>query len=82
MMANKIFAKDSVSSTLMPNDTVWTAKNDYATDIRLLFKRRITNLYLSLTSLRAYVELNYTGFRKILKKYVAAHNGYHLLISQ
>ena len=69
MMANKIFAKDSVSSATGP-DTVWTAKNDYATDIRLLFKRRITNLYLSLTSLRAYVELNYTGFRKILKKSV------------
>ena len=39
-------------------------------DIQLLFKRRIANIYLSLTSLRSYVELNYSGFRKILKKYV------------
>lgn len=64
-IASKIFSKDSN----VP-DTVWTAKNNYAMDIQLLFKRRITNIYLSLTSLRAYVELNLTGFRKILKKYV------------
>ncbi|KAF9811049.1 hypothetical protein IEO21_06678 [Rhodonia placenta] len=49
--------------------TVWTAKNNYAMDVQLLFKRRITNLYLSVTSLRSYIELNYSGFRKILKKY-------------
>ncbi|KAI0346236.1 Sodium/sulfate symporter [Trametopsis cervina] len=63
-LASKIFSKDSNAP-----DTVWTAKNNYAMDVQLLFKRRITNLYLSLTSLRSYVELNLTGFRKILKKY-------------
>ncbi|KZT06062.1 Sodium/sulfate symporter [Laetiporus sulphureus 93-53] len=60
--------KDSITSLGAP-PTVWTAKNNYAMDIQLLFKRRITNLYLSITSLRSYVELNYSGFRKILKKY-------------
>ncbi|KAH9925488.1 SPX domain-containing protein [Fomitopsis serialis] len=60
--------KDSITSLTSPQ-TVWTAKNNYATDIQLLFKRRITNLYLTATSMRSYVELNYSGFRKILKKY-------------
>ncbi|KZT65890.1 SPX-domain-containing protein [Daedalea quercina L-15889] len=60
--------KDSIASLTGP-PTVWTAKNNYATDIQLLFKRRITNLYLTATSLRSYAELNYSGFRKILKKY-------------
>ncbi len=41
---------------------------NYAWDVQLLFKRRITNLYLTATSLKSYVELNYSGFRKILKK--------------
>lgn len=67
-LASKIFAKDSVSSSTAGPETVWTAKNNYAMDVQLLFKRRITNLYLSITSLKSYVELNYSGFRKILKK--------------
>ena len=71
-LANKIFMKDSITSSVLPPETVWTARNNYAMDVQLLFKRRITNLYLSLTSLRSYVELNYSGFRKILKKYVSA----------
>ena len=35
----------------------------------MIYKRRITTLYLTATSLRSYLELNWTGFRKILKKY-------------
>lgn len=58
--------KDSITSA---GDTVWTAKGSYALDTRLLFKRKITNLYVSLSSLRSYVEVNYSGFLKILKKY-------------
>ncbi|KAG9014908.1 low-affinity phosphate transporter [Tulasnella sp. 427] len=50
-------------------ETIWTARTDYALDTRMLFKRRITTLYISATSLRSYVELNQTGFRKVLKKY-------------
>ncbi|KAG8906654.1 low-affinity phosphate transporter, partial [Tulasnella sp. 408] len=50
-------------------ETIWTARTDFALDTRMLFKRRITTLYISATSLRSYVELNQTGFRKVLKKY-------------
>lgn len=49
-------------------ETVWNAKTDQARDTRILFKRRLTSLYISATSLRSYVELNQTGFRKVLKK--------------
>ena len=52
------------------DNTVWMARSDYAYDIRLLFKRRIRNLYIAFTNLRSYVEINYSGFRKIIKKYV------------
>ncbi|KAE9390604.1 SPX-domain-containing protein [Gymnopus androsaceus JB14] len=50
-------------------ENIWTARTNYAYDTRLLFKRRITNLYIAFTSIRSYVEVNYSGFRKILKKY-------------
>ena len=49
--------------------TIWTSRSDYAYDIRLLYKRRITNVYISFTNLNSYVEINYSGFRKIIKKY-------------
>lgn len=66
---NRVKPSGSVSSsTGGRGDTIWTAKTSYAFDTRALFKRRITTLYNSLTSLRAYVELNYSGFRKIIKK--------------
>lgn len=58
----------SISSSLTPQ-TIWYSKSNYAYDTRVLFKRRITTLYNKVTSLRAYAELNYSGFRKILKKY-------------
>ncbi|KAF4597064.1 low-affinity phosphate transporter [Pleurotus pulmonarius] len=48
---------------------IWTSQSNYAYDTRLLYKRRITTQYIALTSLKAYVEVNYSGFRKILKKY-------------
>lgn len=66
---NVVKPTGSVRSSLIGKDTIWTSKSSYAFDTRALFKRRITILYNSLTSLRAYVELNYSGFRKILKKY-------------
>ena len=49
--------------------TIWNARSDYAYDTRLLYKRRITTLYISFTNLRSYVEVNYSGFRKAIKKY-------------
>ncbi|CAE6454918.1 unnamed protein product [Rhizoctonia solani] len=50
-------------------ETIWQIRSSAAVDLQMLFKRRITTLYITLTSLQSYVELNYTGFRKILKKY-------------
>lgn len=58
---------DSLTSSIS-GDTVWTAKNDYALDTRILFKRKITALYISVSALKSYVEINYSGLRKILKK--------------
>lgn len=61
--------RDSWNSGNFNDGTIWTAKTDYAYDTRILFKRRITTLYISFTNLRSYVDINYTGFRKIIKKY-------------
>ncbi|EJU04721.1 Sodium/sulfate symporter [Dacryopinax primogenitus] len=58
----------NVSDPSDPLD-IWTSNSDHALDTRLIFKRRITSLYISFTSLKSYVELNFTGFTKILKKY-------------
>jgi phosphate transporter len=58
--------RSSVGSSVIEN--IWTSKSGFAYDTRLLFKRRITTLYISTTSLKSYVEVNYSGFRKILKK--------------
>lgn len=58
------------STASVEDESVWVAKTNYAWDIRLLVKRRITNLFVSFSSLKSYIELNYSGFRKILKKRV------------
>jgi phosphate transporter len=72
-MANRL--RSSIASLGSPNapapgndETIWTSKKNFATDTQLLFKRRITNLYVQVSALRSYVELNYSGFRKVLKK--------------
>jgi phosphate transporter len=71
-LANKL--RSSIASLGSPHtpvagETIWTSKKNFATDTQLLFKRRITNLYVQVSALRSYVELNYSGFRKVLKKY-------------
>lgn len=48
---------------------VWTANNDYATVVRIGFKKRITALWLEAYALKQYVDLNMTAFEKILKKF-------------
>ncbi|KAJ7816533.1 SPX domain-containing protein [Mycena olivaceomarginata] len=72
-LANRLplpnFMQSSITSSTSVPENVWTSKSDYAYDTRLLFKRRITTLYITATSLKSYVEVNYSGFRKILKKY-------------
>ncbi|QRW17947.1 transport protein [Rhizoctonia solani] len=59
----------NASNAPIVGETIWQMRSPAAIDLQMLFKRRITTLYISLTSLKSYVELNYTGFRKILKKY-------------
>jgi phosphate transporter len=71
VLANKL--RSSIASLGSPHtpvagETIWTSKKNFATDTQLLFKRRITNLYVQVSALRSYVELNYSGFRKVLKK--------------
>lgn len=61
--------RESLTASGLLPETIWTSNSDYALDTRLLFKRRITNLYVSASSLKSYVELNYSGFRKVLKKW-------------
>lgn len=49
--------------------SIWTAENDWAVDMRITFKKRITNLFVTMSELRQFVQLNETGMKKILKKY-------------
>lgn len=60
-------ADPSVRLSVAPS--VWNANNDYILDIAMLYKRRMTGLFNDLSELKSYVNLNQTGFRKILKKY-------------
>lgn len=55
-------------SSALPT-SIWNSRSNHARDIRMVYKRRITTYYLHGISLRSFVELNWTGFRKILKKY-------------
>jgi phosphate transporter len=63
--------RNSVSSPMDVQESIWAAKTNYARDVRMLYKRRITTLYITAVDLRAYTELNFSGFRKILKKCVS-----------
>lgn len=49
--------------------SIWTAENDYAVDLRITYKRRITDLFVAFSELKQFVQLNETGTKKILKKY-------------
>lgn len=75
-IANKLrpsFMRDSVYSEDLEGVSIWMAQTNYAYDTRLLFKRRIRTLWISMSNLKSYVEVNYSGLRKILKKYVSFH---------
>ncbi|KAH8829948.1 SPX domain-containing protein [Flagelloscypha sp. PMI_526] len=61
--------RDSFISTGEAAVSIWTGQSRYAQDTQLLFKRRITTVYVAVNSLRSYVDVNYSGFRKSLKKY-------------
>lgn len=61
----------SVADAADAHESIWSSKSNYARDVRMLFKRRITTLYITAADLRSYAELNFSGFRKILKKCVS-----------
>ncbi|KAL1734554.1 hypothetical protein EV714DRAFT_268686 [Schizophyllum commune] len=42
-----------------------------ALDTRYLYKRRITSRYTSFTTLKSFLDVNYSGLRNILKKYLS-----------
>ncbi|CAD6892333.1 unnamed protein product [Tilletia controversa] len=44
-------------------------ESDWAIDMRITFKKRISDLFVDISELKQYVELNRTGLKKILKKY-------------
>ncbi|GAA6050403.1 hypothetical protein JCM3770_004020 [Rhodotorula araucariae] len=48
---------------------VWEGLSDWAIDTRIMYKRRLAGLFTSLSELKQYVDLNYTGLSKVLKKY-------------
>ncbi|KAL2753751.1 hypothetical protein ACRALDRAFT_1010593, partial [Sodiomyces alcalophilus JCM 7366] len=45
------------------------AEQSYFHSSTIMLKKRITNIYVQLCELRSYVQLNKTGFRKVLKKF-------------
>ncbi|GAA6054153.1 hypothetical protein NBRC10513_006151 [Rhodotorula toruloides] len=51
------------------NPQAWDGLSDWAIDTRIMFKRRLASLFTSLSELKQFVDLNYTGFRKVIKKY-------------
>ncbi|PLW24697.1 hypothetical protein PCASD_07555 [Puccinia coronata f. sp. avenae] len=57
-------------SVPIPNiSEFWMSNVEFIHDSRVFFKRRITQLFVNLNSLKTYIDLNFTAFRKILKKY-------------
>ncbi|GAA5896517.1 hypothetical protein JCM8208_004221 [Rhodotorula glutinis] len=48
---------------------VWEGLSDWAIDTRIMYKRRLASLFTTLSELKQYVDLNYTGLSKVLKKY-------------
>ncbi|GAA5863231.1 hypothetical protein JCM8547_002871 [Rhodosporidiobolus lusitaniae] len=47
----------------------WEGLSDWAIDNRIMYKRKAAGLFTSLSELKQYVDLNYTGLSKVLKKY-------------
>ncbi|MBW0469709.1 hypothetical protein O181_009424 [Austropuccinia psidii MF-1] len=47
----------------------WMSNIELVHDSRVFFKRRLTQTFVNLNSLNSFIDLNFTAFRKILKKY-------------
>ncbi|GAA5910816.1 hypothetical protein JCM6882_003435 [Rhodosporidiobolus microsporus] len=48
---------------------VWDGLSDWAVDQRIMYKRRLAGVFTSLSELKQFVDLNYTGLSKVLKKF-------------
>ncbi|GAA5886837.1 hypothetical protein JCM16303_005724 [Sporobolomyces ruberrimus] len=57
------------SSFLAEEDEDVTGPSDWAIDTKIMYKRRLAALFTSLSELKQFVDLNYTGLSKVTKKY-------------
>ncbi|GAA5932179.1 Pho91p [Sporobolomyces koalae] len=57
------------SSFLAEDDGDVTGASDWAIDTKIMYKRRLAALFTSLSELKQFVDLNYTGLSKVTKKY-------------
>ena len=48
---------------------VWQSGGEWGLDRRIMYKKRVAALFTSLSELKQYVDLNYTGLGKVIKKY-------------
>ncbi|GAA5975622.1 hypothetical protein JCM11641_003548 [Rhodosporidiobolus odoratus] len=69
-MSNSILSASGVEAT-EDEQGFWAAAglSDWEIDTRIMLKRRAAGLFTSLSELKQYVDLNYTGLSKVLKKY-------------
>ncbi|GAA5909413.1 Pho91p [Sporobolomyces salmoneus] len=57
------------TSFLAEEEGDMTGASDWAIDTKIMYKRRLAALFTSLSELKQFVDLNYTGLSKVLKKY-------------
>ncbi|GAA6005625.1 hypothetical protein JCM11491_003705 [Sporobolomyces phaffii] len=57
------------TSFLAEEDGDVTGTSDWAIDTKIMYKRRLAALFTSLSELKQFVDLNYTGLSKVTKKY-------------
>ncbi|GAA5961781.1 hypothetical protein JCM3765_004069 [Sporobolomyces pararoseus] len=57
------------ASFLAEEEADMTGASDWAIDTKIMYKRRLAALFTSLSELKQFVDLNYTGLSKVTKKY-------------
>ncbi len=79
-LPNAMYASADLTASVMSTDFTRslrrysTGYDDYAETARMfssgiMLKKRIVSLYVQLCELKSYIQLNKTGFRKVLKKF-------------
>lgn len=51
------------------DESIWNSKSNFAIDQRIMIKKRLTELFVQFSELKQYIDINQTGFKKILKKF-------------